>query len=91
MERHFEHDLEELKKRLLWMASLSEHAVHRAVQSVFEKNDAFATEVLEGEKAINDMQIEIDDRVMQLVALQAPMAADLRFILASSRINNDLE
>ncbi|MGA9883135.1 MAG: phosphate signaling complex protein PhoU, partial [Candidatus Acidiferrales bacterium] len=42
-------------------------------------------------KAINDMQIEIDDRVMQLVALQAPMAADLRFILASSRINNDLE
>ncbi len=91
MERHFEHDLDELKDRLLWMASLSEHAVHRAVQAVFEKNESFATEVLEGEKAINDMQIEIDDRVMQLVALQAPMAVDLRFTLASSRINNDLE
>jgi phosphate transport system protein len=91
MERHFEHDLEELKERLLWMASLSEHAVHRAVQAVFEKNEAFAAEVLEGEKAINDMQIEIDDRVMQLLALQAPMAVDLRFILATSRINNDLE
>jgi phosphate transport system protein len=91
MERHFEHDLEELKQRLLWMASLAEHAVHRAVQAVFEKNESFAAEVLEGEKAINDMQIEIDDRVMQLVALQAPMAVDLRFILATSRINNDLE
>jgi phosphate transport system protein len=91
MERHFEHDLGELKERLLWMASLSEHAVHRAVQAVFEKNESFATEVLEGEKSVNDMQIEIDDRVMQLLALQAPMAVDLRFILASSRINNDLE
>ncbi|MGA9885609.1 MAG: PhoU domain-containing protein [Candidatus Acidiferrales bacterium] len=75
MERHFEHDLDELKERLLWMASLSEHAVHRAVQSVFEKNGAFASEVLEGEKAINDMQIGIEGRVMQLVALQAPLAA----------------
>lgn len=91
MERHFEHDMDELKERLLWMASLAEHAVHRAVQAVFEKDEASATEVLEGEKAINDMQIEIDDRVMQLLALQAPMAVDLRSILATARINNDLE
>ena len=91
MERHFEHDMDELKERLLWMASLAEHAVHRAVQAVFEKDEASATEVLEGEKAVNDMQIEIDDRVMQLLALQAPMAVDLRSILATARINSDLE
>jgi len=91
MERHFEHDMDELKERLLWMASLAEHSVHRAVQAVFEKDEASATEVLEGEKAINDMQIEIDDRVMQLLALQAPMAVDLRSILATARINSDLE
>jgi phosphate transport system protein len=91
MERHFDHDLEELKERLLWMAGLAERAVHQAVQAVFQKDEALATRVLDEEKAINEMQIEIDDRVMQLVALQQPMAVDLRFILSASRINNDLE
>jgi len=91
MERHFEHDLEELKERLLWMAGLAERAVHQAVQAVFQKDEALATRVLDEEKVINEMQIEIDDRVMQLVALQQPMAVDLRFILSASRINNDLE
>ncbi|HEV2297277.1 MAG TPA: phosphate signaling complex protein PhoU [Candidatus Acidoferrales bacterium] len=91
MERHFERDLEELKQRLLWMASLAERAVHQALQSVFEKDEPLANRVLEEEKAINDMQIEIDSRVMELAALQQPMAVDLRFIFSVSRINNDLE
>lgn len=91
MERHFERDLEQLKERLLVMAGLAERAVHQSVQAVFEKNENLANRVLEEEPAINEMQIEIDDRVMQLVALQAPMAVDLRFILCASRINNDLE
>ena len=91
MERHFEHDLEQLKERLLAMAGLAERAVHQSVQAVFEKSEELANRVLEEEPAINEMQIEIDDRVMQLVALQAPMAVDLRFILCASRINNDLE
>lgn len=91
MERHFDHDLEELKERLLWMAGLAERAVHQAVQAVFQKDEALATRVLDEERVINEMQIEIDDRVMQLVALQQPMAVDLRFILSASRINNDLE
>jgi phosphate transport system protein len=91
MERHFDHDLEELKERLLWMAGLAERAVHQAVQAVFQKDETLARGVLDEEKTINEMQIEIDDRVMQLVALQQPMAVDLRFILSASRINNDLE
>ena len=91
MERHFEHDLGQLKERLLAMAGLAERAVHQSVQAVFEKNENLANRVLEEEPVINEMQIEIDDRVMQLVALQSPMAVDLRFILCASRINNDLE
>ncbi|MGC1936216.1 MAG: phosphate signaling complex protein PhoU, partial [Candidatus Acidiferrales bacterium] len=65
--------------------------VHQAVQAVFEKDEKLARHVLEEEKTINEMQLEIDDRVMQLLATQAPMAVDLRFILSASRINNDLE
>src|SRR5271165_1402395 len=91
MERHFERDLEELKQRLLWMGSLSERAVHQAVHAVLDAEEALAESVLEEETAINEIQLEIDDRVQRLLALQQPMAVDLRFILAVSRINNDLE
>ena len=89
--RHFEQELEELKQRLLWMAGLAEKSVHQAVQALFEKNEELARKVLEEEATINEMQIEIDDRVLRLLALQQPMAVDLRFILSISRINNDLE
>ena len=91
MERHFVQDLEELKQRLLWMGSLAERAVHQAMQAVLESDEEMAQRVLSEENAINELQIEIDDRVMQLLALQQLMAADLRLVLAVARINNDLE
>ena len=91
MERHFEQELEELKERLLWMGSLAERAVHQAVQALLEADAARAEQVIREENAINEMQIEIDDRVVRLLALHQLMAADLRFVLAVSRINADLE
>jgi phosphate transport system protein len=91
MERHFERDLNELKERVLWMGSLAERAVHQAIHAVLEGQASLAEKVLQEEPAINELQVEIDDRVVQLLALQQLMAADLRFVLAVSRINNDLE
>lgn len=91
MERHFEIELSELKERLLWMGSLAERAVHQAIHSVLDAQEALAQTVLREEPAINELQIEIDDRVVQLLALHQLMAADLRFVLAVARINNDLE
>ena len=91
MERHFERDLEELRERLLWMGSLAERSVHQAVHAVIEADEKLAHAVLSEENAINELQIEVDDRVVQLLALQQLMATDLRFVLAIARINNDLE
>src|SRR5256885_5553750 len=91
MERHFERDLNELKERLRWMGSLAERAVHQAVNSVLDSDELLAQRVLDEEDAINELQIEVDDRVVQLLALHQLMAVDLRFVLAVSRINNDLE
>lgn len=91
MERHFERDLEELKERLLWMGSLAERSVYQAVHAVLEADENLAHAVLNEENTINELQIEIDDRVVQLLALQQLMATDLRFVLAIARINNDLE
>src|ERR1700747_783204 len=90
MERHFERDLDELKERLLWMGSLAERAVHQAIHSVLEADEKLARAVIDEEPVINELQMEIDDRVVQLLALYQLMAADLRFVLAVSRINNDL-
>jgi len=91
MERHFEKDLNELKERLLWMGSLAERAVHQSVHAVLDSDEQTAKRVLDEEDAINELQLEIDDRVVQLLALHQLMAVDLRFVLAVSRINNDLE
>src|SRR5882724_5640440 len=91
MERHFERDLNEVKERLLWMGSLAERAVHQAVHAVLDSDEQLAKRVLDEEGAINELQLEIDDRVVQLLALHQLMAVDLRFVLAVSRINNDLE
>jgi len=91
MERHFEQDLEELKERLLWMGSLAERAVHQSVQALLDSDESLSRRVMDEEPAINDMQIEVDERVMRLLALQQLMASDLRFALAASRISADLE
>jgi phosphate transport system protein len=73
------------------MGSLAERAVHQAIRSVLDGDASLAEAVLREEPAINELQMEIDDRVMRLLALHQLMAADLRFVLAVSRINNDLE
>jgi len=91
MERHFEKELEELKDRLVWMGSLAERSVHQAVQAVLDGEKDLANRVIEEESAINEMQIEVDERVVKILATQQIMAGDLRFAIAVSRINGDLE
>ena len=58
---------------------------------MLDSDEQLAKRVLEEESALNELQIELDDRVVQLLALHQLMAVDLRFVLAVSRINNDLE
>jgi phosphate transport system protein len=89
--RHFEQELEKLKSKLLEMSALVESAVYHSVQGVVEKNEELARAVLKNEGRINQLEIEIDDLAISLLALQAPLAADLRLVTAAIKINNDLE
>jgi phosphate transport system protein len=89
--RHFEQELEKLKSKLLEMSALVESAVYHSVQGVVEKNEELAQAVLKNENRINQLEIEIDDLAISLLALQAPLAADLRLVTAAIKINNDLE
>ena len=92
MERHhFEDELQALKNRLLEMGALVEDRVHRAVRSLVDRKVEEAEALIAADRAINDLHIEIDDRCLKLLALQQPMASDLRLITAAMKINADLE
>jgi phosphate transport system protein len=89
--RHFDEELDYLRSRLLEMSGLVEDSVYRSVLALAERNPQPAQKVLLNEGEINRMEIEIDDLATRLLALQQPMATDLRFITAAIKINNDLE
>ncbi len=91
MKRHFETELEGLKTSLIRMASYAEEAIRFSVNSLIEGNRELAEKVIASDERINSMEIEIDNAIIDLLALQQPVAADLRFILAAQKINNDLE
>ena len=88
---HFEDDLRTLKNRLLSMGALVEERARQAVQALMERRLELAEQVIAGDQEVNDLQIEIDDRCLKLLALQQPMASDLRLITAAMKINSDLE
>jgi len=89
--RHFQDELDQLKARLLEMGGLAEERVRESVESLVSRDPALVERVLAGDAAINQLQIEIDDRCFKLLALHQPMAVDLRVIVAALKIINDLE
>ena len=91
MRTRFQQGLDELRTRLLRMGGLAEQAVDRACQAYIERDLARCHMVLEGESQINVAEREIDELAFDLLALQQPIAVDLRFILAVTKINSDLE
>jgi len=92
MERqHFEAERQALRNQLLTMGALVEDRVHRAIQALVERREEEARRIIETDKEINDLQIEIDDRCLKLLALQTPLAVDLRLITSAMKINADLE
>jgi phosphate transport system protein len=91
MRTRFQQGLDDLRQRLLRMGGLAEQAVDRARQAYVERDLTRCQMVLEGESLINTAEREIDEAAFDLLAMQQPMAVDLRFILAVTKINSDLE
>lgn len=91
MERHFDEELNELKTRLLLMGGRAETVVHKAIDALKRRDAALAEEVIADDRAIDDLEIEIDERCVRLLALRQPVGQDLRFITSALMIVNDLE
>ena len=91
MERRVEIELDGLKSALIRMGSAVEDVFRLAIQSVLERNVELAKKVIDADSPINSFELEIDNMILDLLALQQPVASDLRFIIAAQKINNDLE
>ena len=91
--RHFAEELEELKQRLPrhGRPRPEERVRSAAIRALVERDPRLMADVVNGDDAVNDLQLEIDDRCFKLLALHQPMAVDLRTIVAIFKINSDLE
>ena len=89
--RHFEQELEQLKGKLLEMSALVEASVQRSVAAVTQKDRSAAEQVFRDEARINELEMEIDEFAITLLATQQVVAADLRLVVAALKINTDLE
>jgi phosphate transport system protein len=89
--RHFHDELIELKQRLVDMAALAERLVDQSIKSLLERDRDGADEVIVNDRRINTLEVEIEQRAIRLLALQQPMARDLRFLVGAIKVSSDIE
>jgi phosphate transport system protein len=89
--RHFHEQLDELKHKLHEMGAHAEQLVDQSITSLIERDRSLAESVIAGDKAINSLEIEIEQLAISLLALQQPMARDLRSIVGTIKVAGDLE
>jgi phosphate transport system protein len=90
MDNHFETGLDELRQKLLTMASHAETAVNRAVQSLVQRDASLAQRVKEDDRVIDQFEVEIDEFAIQLLT-KAPLATNLRLVTVAMKISQNLE
>jgi len=91
MSKHLLRDVENLKNKIIHMGSVIEDRVYQATMSVINHDVKLADAVIKGDAEIDQMEVDIEDEGLKILALHQPVAIDLRFIIAILKINNDLE
>ena len=89
--RHFHDQLAALKQRLLDMSERAEALIDLAVDALLTHDGAKAEAVIAGDRDVDLLELEVEERAVNLIALQQPMARDLRFIISAIKISSDLE
>ncbi|WP_010678126.1 phosphate signaling complex protein PhoU [Bacillus timonensis] len=84
-------DLDRLKELLVEMVNLSKTAVEKSVQSLAEQNIEMAEQIIKEDQKINELEEQVNNLIIQLIAQQQPVASDLRTIIAGLKISNDVE
>ncbi|MCB0309628.1 MAG: phosphate signaling complex protein PhoU [Bdellovibrionales bacterium] len=88
---HLAREIENLKRKLLTLGSIVEENLFKATKALVERNEVLATEVVQSDQEIDDLEVEVEEDCLKALALHQPVAIDLRYIVAVLKINNDLE
>ena len=91
MQRQFEEQIAALQQELLFMSGRAESIIRKAVEALQRRDPALAEEVIADDRVIDRMEIDIEEHCVRLLALQQPLASDLRLITSALKISNDLE
>jgi phosphate transport system protein len=91
VKEHFAEQLEDLRRNLILMGGEVERQIQRSIEALTEVNAEKAQAVIRGDEAIDRMEVVIEEQAISLLALQQPVAVDLRFLIGALKINNDLE
>lgn len=91
MLRHFDKDIEEIKDLLLRMGAMVEDSIAQSIRALLERDTRMAEEVIQRDDEIDRMEVEIDQRTIELIAKMQPTATDLRFVATAMKITPELE
>lgn len=91
MPKHLQREIENLKRKILSLGARVEKAVREAMRSIEARDAALARKIMEEDIQIDQMEVEVEEECLKILALHQPVAIDLRFIVAVLKINNDLE
>lgn len=88
---HLRREIENLKKEILTLGAMVESAVREATAAIVNRDEALARHIIDNDFRIDEMELQVEESCLKLLALYQPVATDLRFIIAVLKINNDLE
>jgi len=91
MERHFDDELKELRKDVLKMSDLARDAISRSIEALKNRDKVQAQKVIDDDGNIDELELVVDEKCIDLIALYQPMATDLRFITTGMKLNAELE
>ena len=89
--KHFTRELEKIKKQLLSLGSMVEERVRMSTRAIEAYDAELAQQIIKTDYEIDEMEVEIEEECLKVLALHQPVAVDLRFLIAVIKINNELE
>jgi len=91
MKRHLERELEKLRKKILTLTAMVEERINKAISSLTRHDPNLARDVIESDREIDKLEVEVEEDCLKILALYQPAAIDLRYVVGILKMNNDLE